>query len=533
MARFPVLAAFCAAALFLAVQLIGSSPSRADDAVQLQLLTQPKSGGDSGRIITIDSGDPVTIGTRLAVLVKATADTRVNIRYVPSDGSPTVLATGLNLKAGESKRLPEKEDDWYQISSGAGEEQIIAEDASGTQLAAATYRIVDSSAMQIGNLATPGSAQQQSSSAGGVDLGSYAQAPNVVAKSQAVSKALEQAPSTATSRSIGSDVFKKDANGVVLVVNGDFIGAGAILDQNGLVVTNHHVVAGADEVSVVFMPPPGVDVDGAKSYDATVERIDVVADLALIRIKNPPENMTLIQLGDPSAVEVGEEVNAIGHPHGEFWSFTRGYVSQIRPQYGWDDSHYEHKADVIQTQTPINPGNSGGPLLDDDGKLIGINSFVDPDAQGLNYAVSVDEVERVMQMTGDRLADGTMVQASDTSSSSSDIKVQTSQSTTNGSGYKTWEYVDNHDGKPDRWGVDVDGDGKPDLFLVDTDGDGKADYGLLDRNEDGKPEAKIIYGDRSKGEADVWEIDDNEDGKPDSIGMDYDYDGKPDVIRPE
>jgi hypothetical protein len=56
---------------------------------------------------------------------------------------------------------------------------------------------------------------------------------------------------------------------------------------------------------------------------------------------------------------------------------------------------------------------------------------------------------------------------------------------------------------------------------------------LVDRNEDGKPEAKIIYGDRSKGECDVWEIDENEDGKTDAIGMDYDYDGKPDVVRPE
>jgi hypothetical protein len=58
------------------------------------------------------------------------------------------------------------------------------------------------------------------------------------------------------------------------------------------------------------------------------------------------------------------------------------------------------------------------------------------------------------------------------------------------------------------------------------------DYGLLDRNQDGKPEARIIYGNEKAGECDVWEIDDNEDGKPDSIGMDYDYDGKPDVIRP-
>jgi hypothetical protein len=283
------------------------------------------------------------------------------------------------------------------------------------------------------------------------------------------------------------------------------------------------------------MPAAGASVDGAKTYDAVVERIDVVADLALIRIKNPPEAMTLVALGDPATVEIGEEVNAIGHPHGEFWSYTRGYVSQIRPKYAWDDSHYDHQADVIQTQTPINPGNSGGPLLDDDGRLIGINSFVDTDAQGLNYAVSVDEVTRLMTMAGDRLADGSLIEAKAVETGAAGSSVQSAAAQSSGSDdadYETWSYDDNKDGKPDRWGVDVSRDGKPDLYLIDQDGDGAADYALLDRDQDDKPEARIIYGNEKTGECDVWEIDDNEDGKPDSIGMDYDYDGKPDVIRP-
>jgi S1-C subfamily serine protease len=512
--------------------VLSLASAAADPAVQLQVIVQPRSGGSDARPIALDPGDPLTLGSQIALVVKATADTTVSIRYVPSDGQPAMLAQNLSLKAGETKRLPADANNWYKISSGSGEEHMVAEDAAGTQLATVAYRIVASAPAQIGNL-TLGSSSQ-ASSAGGVDLSQYTQAPDAVAKSEAVSKAMEQAPAQpANGRSVGSDVFKRVAPGVVLVINGDFIGAGAVLDQSGLIVTNHHVVAGADAVSVVFMPPPGVDVESAKAYDAAVERIDVVADLALIRIKNPPADMTLVALGDPSSVEVGEEVNAIGHPHGEFWSYTRGYVSQIRPKYGWYDSHYDHQADVIQTQTPINPGNSGGPLLDDAGRLIGINSFVDSDAQGLNYAVSVDEVTRVMKMTGDRLADGTVISASsDSGAQPEGDKVQSPAATTNAN-YQTWTYDDNGDGKPDRWGVDMDKDGKPDLFLVDQDGDGKADYGLVDRNEDGKPEAKIIYGDKSKGECDVWEIDDNEDGKTDSIGMDYDYDGKPDVVRPE
>ena len=535
MVRVRAFTALMGAAL-AAVLSLAAVPANADSMVQLQVVIQPRNGNSDARPIALDPGDPLTLGSQIALIVKATADATIDIRYLPSDGKPAILADHLRLKAGETKRLPEDPGNWYQISSGNGEERMIAEDASGAQLAAISYRIVQSTPAQIGNL-TLGSSSQ-ASSAGGVDLGQYAQAPDAVAKSEAVSKAMEQAPApSGNGRRVGSDVFKKVAPGVVLVVNGDFIGAGAVLDESGLIVTNHHVVAGADTVSVIFMPPPGVDVESAKAYDAAVERIDVIADLALIRIKSPPANMTLVALGDPSSVEVGEEVNAIGHPHGEYWSYTRGYVSQIRPKYGWYDSHYDHQADVIQTQTPINPGNSGGPLLDDEGRLIGINSFVDSDAQGLNYAVSVDEVTRVMKMPGDRLADGTIIAAStDTSTDSNaqpdSTKVQSPASTTNAN-YQTWTYDDNGDGKPDRWGVDMDKDGKPDLFLVDSDGDGKADYGLVDRNEDGKPEARIIYGDRSKNECDVWEIDQNEDGKTDAIGMDYDYDGKPDVVRPE
>jgi S1-C subfamily serine protease len=533
MMRVRVLAAVLLAVLGLAVQ-----PACAEDAVQLQLITQPQNGGADTRPINIDAGDPVTIGTKLALIVTAKADTTVNLRYTPSDGAPALLAQGLLLKAGESKRVPE-DGGWYHVTSGLGEEKVAAEDASGAVLAKTSYRIVDSTAIQIGNLATEGSqagtASTRAHSIGGVNLGAYNQATDVVAKSETVAKTLEQTPAAAaaTNRSIGSNVFKKVANGVVLVVNGDFIGAGTILNQDGLVVTNHHVVAAADAVSVIFMPASGASVDGAKAYDATVERIDVVADLALIRIKNPPPDMTIVTLGDPSSVEIGEEVNAIGHPHGEFWSYTRGYVSQIRPKYDWDDSFYNHEADVIQTQTPINPGNSGGPLLDDDGALIGINSFVDAGAQGLNYAVSVDEVTRVMKMNGDRLADGSLIEAKTSDANESDGKVQSAaQSASDADDYATWSYDDNNDGKPDRWGVDMSGDGKADLYLLDQDGDGKVDYGLLDRNQDGKPEARIIYGDESAGECDVWEIDDDEDGKPDSIGMDYDYDGKPDVIRP-
>jgi S1-C subfamily serine protease len=88
---------------------------------------------------------------------------------------------------------------------------------------------------------------------------------------------------------------------------------------------------------------------------------------------NPPKP---IDLADEKDIAVGADVNAIGHPENLRWSYTKGIISQIRNGFAWsDESKIKHHADVIQTQTPINPGNSGGPVLSDDGKLIGVNTF--------------------------------------------------------------------------------------------------------------------------------------------------------------
>ena len=96
-------------------------------------------------------------------------------------------------------------------------------------------------------------------------------------------------------------------------------------------------------------------------------------------------------------MQVGADVHAIGHPAGEAWTYTKGIVSQIRPGYEWQPkASVKHVADVIQTQTPINPGNSGGPLISDDGRLIGVNSFK-KDGEALNFAVSIGEVEKFLK----------------------------------------------------------------------------------------------------------------------------------------
>jgi S1-C subfamily serine protease len=206
-------------------------------------------------------------------------------------------------------------------------------------------------------------------------------------------------------------VYRKAAPAVVFVVakkenSKEFsTGSGAIIDGKGHVITNWHVVQNHPHIFVVFKPKDSVDLKRELVFSATLEKVDQVADLALLKIDNPPKAFASLRLGDISTLTVGQDVHAIGHPHGEVWTYTKGIISQIRPKYKWDvGDGIDHKATVIQTQTPTNAGSSGGPLLDDGGRVIGVNSFVDTKAEGLNYAVAVDVVKAFLKRKVSRKA---------------------------------------------------------------------------------------------------------------------------------
>jgi S1-C subfamily serine protease len=190
-------------------------------------------------------------------------------------------------------------------------------------------------------------------------------------------------------------IYRDAAPAVVLVVTKDVIGSGSLLD-NKTILTNWHVVKGYRQVNVIFKP---TDPFGKLSNDdliaAEVIKMDPVRDLALLRPKALPSRpINPIKVAPQDNIEVGADVHAIGHPTGEVWTYTRGIVSQIRADYEWkgDPEDVQHRATVIQTQTPINPGNSGGPLLADDGQQVGVNAFVKADGQGLNFAISAKDV---------------------------------------------------------------------------------------------------------------------------------------------
>ena len=202
-------------------------------------------------------------------------------------------------------------------------------------------------------------------------------------------------------------LYRTISPSVVYVANKEGFGSGSLVDASGNILTNWHVVNGYAYVAIIFKPAvEGKEPTRDETKLGRVVKYDEVADLALVEASEVPTGRVPIRLGDSSEIAVGADVHAIGHPEGQSWTYTTGVISQYRQGYGWEGKGdaIKHKGDIIQTQTPINPGNSGGPLLADSGHLIGINTFKATGGEGLNFAVSVDEVKKFLARPASRLA---------------------------------------------------------------------------------------------------------------------------------
>ncbi len=175
-------------------------------------------------------------------------------------------------------------------------------------------------------------------------------------------------------------------------------GSGFVIDQDGHIVTNNHVIEGADEIDVTFW-------DGSVTT-AKVIGADPYSDLALIKVAVEQKRLLPLPLGDSDQVKVGQRVIAIGNPFGLVGTMTVGIVSgkgRTLPADGPGGSSTSFSnPDIIQTDAAINPGNSGGPLLNSAGEVIGVNSAIRTDGtnranSGVGFAVPVNTVKRVVQ----------------------------------------------------------------------------------------------------------------------------------------
>ena len=185
---------------------------------------------------------------------------------------------------------------------------------------------------------------------------------------------------------INTTSYQQDVWGDVQEGKGN--GSGSVIDSDGHILTNYHVIEGAQKLTVRF--------GGEKVYPATVVGGDPDTDLAIIKI-DPPPGLTVVSLGDSDKLTVGQKVLAIGNPFGLDRTLTTGVISGLqRPIRARNDRLIDA---AIQTDASINPGNSGGPLLDKYGKMIGINSQILSPAGGsvgVGFAVPVNTAKRVI-----------------------------------------------------------------------------------------------------------------------------------------
>lgn len=163
-------------------------------------------------------------------------------------------------------------------------------------------------------------------------------------------------------------------------------GSGFIVNSNGYILTNAHVVNQADRVTVTLK-------DG-RHFNGTVEGADELTDLAVVKIDSDSENLPVAALGDSDTIDVGDWAIAVGNPLGLDNTVTLGIVSTLKRSsatVGIPDK----RLDFIQTDAAINPGNSGGPLLNSQGEVIGINTAIRADAMGIGFAIPINKAKSI------------------------------------------------------------------------------------------------------------------------------------------
>ena len=210
-------------------------------------------------------------------------------------------------------------------------------------------------------------------------------------------------PSTTSDEQNSIEVYRTFSPGVAFITSSSLMenyygqeferesgsGSGSVIDTQGHILTNYHVIEGATKLTV--------SLGGEKVYTAKVVGGDPDTDLAIIKIEAPAESLTTIPLGDSEKLVVGQKVLAIGNPFGLDRTLTTGVISGLqRPIRARNGRPIEG---AIQTDASINPGNSGGPLLDKYGKMIGINSQILSPAGGsvgVGFAIPITIAKRVI-----------------------------------------------------------------------------------------------------------------------------------------
>ena len=306
----------------------------------------------------------------------------------------------------------------------------------------------------------------------------------------------------------GPRLYANNAPGVVFIANltNTIFGSGSIISDKGYIITNWHVVDGSQKMLVWFYDKKITTLKnlGENNTVADVIGIDKERDLALLKLQTDKYKLTPLKMGSNYQLSVAQDVFAIGHPESQIWTFSYGVISQIHANYEWGANHV---ADVIQTQTPINPGNSGGPLFDDRGRLIGINTFGFTISQGLNFAVSINEVESFYEdvLNGKFIPEQQPPIEPD---------------------HKDWLTIDNNNnGIPDGYYF---AEGDKIILMIDNNEDEIPDVTLINLDNDTSQWDAEVYDRDQDGFFEYWMMDTDNNGALDNVMLDTDKDGLPD-----
>ncbi|HEY4871824.1 MAG TPA: trypsin-like peptidase domain-containing protein [Candidatus Dormibacteraeota bacterium] len=198
---------------------------------------------------------------------------------------------------------------------------------------------------------------------------------------------------TSVSSATAESVYAQVSPGVVTITsvmgNGQAIGSGIVLDTKGDILTNAHVIAGAQQMQVTL--------SSGQTVPATLVGSNSGADLAVIRISVPASSLHPVTLGNSGGVQVGDTVYAIGSPFGLSGTLTEGIVSNL--SQGGAVSTGASLTGLIQTDAAINPGNSGGPLVNTAGQVIGINNSIESPVNGnvgVGFAIPINQVTQLL-----------------------------------------------------------------------------------------------------------------------------------------
>ena len=332
------------------------------------------------------------------------------------------------------------------------------------------------------------------------------------------------------------EIYSDFASSVVFIGNRknkklEGVGSGFVIKHKDKlkIITNWHVIDGADSLSVWVKPDKMVDenflITEIESYNAKLIKVNKTKDLAMLEAERLPIKVKAANYGKFSNSLIGKTSFAIGHPEGLLWSFTSGMIGQVRPDYIWRYKGSRHKANVIQTGAPINPGNSGGPLFSKKGELIGINTFTS-EGENLNFAIAINDVidfinekpkpikKKKSKYIQKKDKGNTWIKKKDKTKEKGSIDLSNAK-----------EIDMNENGTIDAWLIDDNNNGIYEKGYLDQNEDGVIEVMGIDKNEDNNFEI-ILIDKNNNGNPDEAEIDEDEDGKPDVIAYDFNEDGE-------